>query len=290
MEIIKLDFAQLIRDRDFEGIKALTISKLPLIIAVVIIIAVGFFISNLIGKIVVKGLKLKGVDSSVHGFVKTIVTFILKLFFILTALATLGIDVNSFIAALAAGGLTAGFGLQHSISQFASGLQILINHPFRSGDYIDIGSVSGTVREIKIMYTVLTTLDNRRVIVPNSHITESNIINFTAEGNRRIDLQYSVSYSDDIDKAKSAVIAAAGRCNKIFESPAPAVYVSEHGSSSINLVAMIWCNSKNYWEVFYFMQEQVKREFDKAGITIPFSQIDIHIDNNQPSENGEADS
>ncbi len=278
MEIIKMSLAQLIKDRDFEGIKALVISKLPLIVAVIIIIAAGFLISNLIGKLTVKAMKLRGVDSSVHGFIKTIVKFLIRLFFILTALATLGVNVNSFIAALAAGGLTAGFGLSHSISQFASGLQILINKPFRSGDYIDIGSVAGTVREIKIMYTVLITLENKKVIVPNSHITESNIINFTAEENRRIDLLYSISYSDNIERAREAILCAAAGCDKIYESPAPKAFVSEHSDSSIKLVAQVWCNSKNYWEVFFFMQEHVKLEFDKAGVTIPFNQVDIHFD------------
>ena len=278
MEILKLALAQLIKDRDYEGIKALIISKAPLIVAVILIIVVGFLISDLTGKLVVKAMKLKGVDSSIHSFIKTIVKFIIKLFFVLTALATLGINVNSFIAALAAGGLTAGFGLQHSISQFASGLQILINHPFRSGDYIDIGTVAGTVREIKIMYTVLITRDNKKVIVPNSHITDSNIINFTAEENRRIDLLYSISYSDDLEKAREAILTAANECDLIFESPAPKAYVSEHADNGIKLVAQVWCNSRNYWDVFYYMQEYVKLEFDKAGITIPFNQVDIHFD------------
>ncbi len=278
MNIFKTDLAQLIRENDFEGIKALILSKMPLVAAVIGIIALGIIIANLIGKLVVKGLELKGVDTSIHGFIKTIVKFAVEVIFILSALSTLGIDINSFIAAIAAGGITAGLGLQHSVSQFASGLQILINHPFRSGDFIDIGSVSGTVREIKIMYTVLITLDNRKVIVPNSHITDSNIINFNAEENRRLDLHFSISYSEDIDRAREAVITAAHRCEKILENPEPRIAVNNHGESSIELIALVWCRSVDFWDAYFSMQENVKKEFDSQGITIPFNQLDVHLD------------
>lgn len=278
MEIFRTDLAQLIRDNDFEGIKALILSKIPLIIGVAVIIAAGILIANLISKLVVKGLRFKGVDPSVHGFISTIVKLLVETVFTLSALSTLGIDVNSFIAAIAAGGLTAGLGLQHSVSQFASGLQILANHPFRSGDYIDIGSVSGTVREIKLMHTVLITIDNRKVIVPNSHITDSNIINFNAEENRRIDLHFSISYSEDIDKARQAVIEAAKKCEKILENPAPRIEVNSHAESSVELISLVWCRSTDFWDAYFSMQENVKKEFDARGITIPFNQLDVHFD------------
>lgn len=278
VNIFRTDLAQLIKENDFDGIKALIISKIPLVCGVIAIIVLGIVIANLISKLVVKGLQLKGVDPSIHGFIKTIVKFAVEVIFILSALSTLGIDVNSFVAALAAGGLTAGLGLQHSVSQFASGLQILINHPFRAGDFIDIGSVSGTVREIKIMYTVLITLDNRKVIVPNSHITDCNIINFNAEENRRMDLHYSISYSEDIGKAREAVSAAAGKCEKVLDNPKPRIEVISHAESSIELIALVWCRSTDYWDAFFSMQENVKREFDSRGITIPFNQLDVHID------------
>ncbi|MBQ4626676.1 MAG: mechanosensitive ion channel, partial [Clostridia bacterium] len=184
MKIYPLDLAELIKERDFDGIVALIISKAPVVLTAIGIIVIGFIISNFIGKLVVKGLRAKGVDSSIHSFIRTSVTLILKFVFILSALSTLNIDVNSFITALGAAGITAGIGLQSSISQLASGIQILVNHPFKAGDYIDLGSVCGTVQEIKMMYTVLVTVDNKRIIIPNSTITTSNIINFNAENRR----------------------------------------------------------------------------------------------------------
>ena len=174
------DLAQLTKAGDLEGIAALIISKLPQLFTAALIVVIGFLISNLIGKLVVKGMQAKGVDPSIHSFIRTIITLILKFVFILSALSTLNIDVNSFITALGAAGVTAGIGLQASISQLASGIQILANHPFKSGDYIDVGTVSGKVHEIKMMYTVLITLDNKRVIIPNSHITSNNIVNYNA--------------------------------------------------------------------------------------------------------------
>lgn len=277
MDIFKTDLAQLIKDRDYEGIWALIISKLPLIVAVVAILVLGFIISNFIGRLVVKGLRLKGVDPSVHGFIKTIVVWILKCFVILTALSTLGVNVNSFVAALAAGGLTAGIGLQQSINQFASGLQILLNHPFASGDFIDIGSVSGKVKEIRIMYTVLITVDNKKVIVPNSHITDSNIINFTAEEQRRIELKFTVAYTDDIERAKQTTLDTAAGCDKILTEPAPDAAVTEHADSGVVLVCHVWCLSRDYYDVYYYMMENVKLAFDKNNITIPYNKLDVSI-------------
>lgn len=272
-----LDLAQLIKDRDFDGIIALIISKAPLLIGAAAIIVAGFFISNLVGKLVIKWLRHKGVDPSIHGFIRTIITFLMKLAFILSALSTLNVDVNSFVAALAAAAVTAGLGLQSSIGQFASGLQILINRPFKSGDFIDIGTAKGRVQEIKMMYTVLITQENTRVIVPNSHITESNIINYNAEKSRKLFLKFSISYDADIGKARNTLVKVANSCDMIFKSPEPRVIVSECASSSVDLVCMLWCKSTDYYEVLYYMEENMKNEFDKNGISIPFDQLDIHI-------------
>lgn len=277
MKHYPLDLAQLIQDKDFEGIIALIISKAPLILAALLIVIVGFVISNLIGKLVVKGLQAKGVDPSVHSFIKTIVSLILKFIFILSALSTLNVDVSSFVTALGAAGVTAGIGLQASISQLASGIQILANHPFKSGDYIDVGTVSGKVREIKMMYTVLITVDNKKVIIPNSYITSNNIINYNAEDRRRLDLVFSVSYDADIAKAKQVILDVVKKNNLIFTDPEPVIAVKEHAASSVNIACLIWCSADEYWNVFYYMQEAVKLSFDENSISIPYGQLDVHI-------------
>ena len=268
---------ELIKSKDFDGIANRIIAKMPQFIAAVVIIVAGIVVSKLIGKLVVKAMSAKGVDPSVHSFIKTIVMFIVNLIFVLSALSTLNIDVNSFVTALGAAGVTAGIGLQASISQFASGIQILFNHPFKSGDFVDIGSVSGKVQEIKMMYTVLITPDNKRVIIPNSTITSSNIINYNAENKRRLDLVYSISYNDDIARAKEVILDVVKKNDLILPDPAPVIAVKEHAASSINLACLVWCSGDNYWDAFYSMQEMVKLAFDKNGISIPYGQVDVHI-------------
>ncbi len=277
MKFYPLDLAALIKERDWDGIFALIISKAPLIIAAIAIIVIGFIISNLIGKLLIKALRSKGVDPSIHSFIKTVVTLLLKFIFILSALSTLGFDINSFVTALGAAGITAGIGLQSSVSQLASGIQILANHPFKSGDYIDVGTVSGKVYEIKMMYTVLITVDNKRVIIPNSYITTNNIINYNSEERRRLDLVFSISYDDDFEKAKKVIRGVVQNNDKILTDPEPIIAVKEHGQSSVNIACLIWCASDEYWNTYYYMQEAVKLAFDESNISIPYGQLDVHI-------------
>lgn len=277
MQFLPLTLETLIKERDFDGIWALFLSKLPTIVAALAILVIGFWVANLIGKLTIRALRAKGVDQSIHSFIKTILVMLLKFVVILSALSTLGININSLIAAVGAAGVTAGLGLQSSVSQFASGITILINKPFKSGDYIELENVNGKVLEIKLMYTVLITLDNKRVIVPNSHITSSNLINYNAEDRRRLDLVFSVSYSADIAQAKKVLLKVADGNELVLKEPAPIIAVKEHSSSAINIACLIWCNSNDYWDVFYYMQEQVKLAFDREHVEIPFDQLDVHI-------------
>ncbi len=268
---------QLIKSGDYEAIISRLLEKAPTIIAAIVIVIAGHIISKFTGKLVVKALCAKGVDPSIHSFIRTVITLILNFVFILSALSTIGIDVNSFVTALGAAGITAGIGLQSSISQIASGVQILVNHPFKSGDYIDVGTVSGKVHEIKIMYTVLITGDNKRVIIPNSYITTNNIINYNAEERRRLDLVFSISYDADIEKARDVIRQVITENNLILTDPKPLIAVKEHAASSVNLACLIWCSSNDYWDIYYYMQEAVKVAFDNNNVSIPYGQLDIHI-------------
>ncbi len=262
---------------EWEDVVKFVVSKAPSLIGAAIIVVVGFVVSNFAGKLAVKGMRAKGIDPSIHSFIKTIVVFVLKAAVILSALSTLNVDVNSFIAALGAAGITAGLGLQSSVSQFASGIQILINHPFKSGDYVDLGTVSGKVHEIKIMYTELITSDNKRVIVPNSHITSSNIINYNSENKRRIDLVFGISYDADIAKAKEVIAQTVRKNELILTDPEPIIAVSGHAASCVNISCLIWCHTDDYWNIFYYMQEAVKLAFDENKISIPYDQLDVHL-------------
>lgn len=268
---------ELLKNNDYDKIIGKIIEKIPMFITALIILVIGFIISKIIGKLLVKAMEAKGVDTSVHSFIKTMVVFFVNFIFVLSAMAALKIDISSFITAIGAAGITAGLGLQSSISQFASGIQIIVNKPFKNGDYIDIGEVSGSVQEIKMMYTTLLTADNKRVIIPNSTITNSNIINYNAEKKRRIDFVFPLSYDADFSKAKEALIDVISKNDLILKTPEPLIAVKEHTLSNINITCLIWCDSSDYWNVYYYMQENVKKSFDENGIPVPFDQLDVHI-------------
>lgn len=252
------------------------IEKVPTLIIAVVVLVLGFFAAKLISKLVVKAMKAKNVDPSVYNFIRRIVSATIKAFVIMSAVSMF-FDLSSFVAAIGGAGLAAGLGLQASVSQFVSGIQILINRPFKNGDFVEVNGVSGNVTDIRFMDTVITTVDNKRVIIPNSHITSNHIINYSAEDKRMLNLIYSISYSDDIAKAKNVILSVADKNELILKDPETKVYVDSHGANSINLVAKVWCNVGDYWPVYFRMQEDIKIAFDNNGISIPFNQLDVHI-------------
>lgn len=254
--------------------------KLPTLILAVATVLVGFFLAKLISKILIRTMKNRNVDPTVYLFIDRFVSIIIKVAFVLTAVSMF-FNVNSFLAAFGAAGLTAGLGLQDSVSQFASGIQILMNRPFKNGDYIEVAGQAGYVDEIRFMNTIITTMDNKRVVIPNTHLTKNEIVNFSAEDKRRVDLIYSISYSDDIEKAKSVLKNTIRSVEQALDDPEPTVYVGKHSESSIDLIVRVWCKSADYWTVYYAMQEKVKLAFDKNGINIPFNQLDVHIVENK---------
>ena len=252
--------------------------KLPTIIIAVALVLIGILISRLVTKIAVKAMKAKGVDPSVYNFIRRILSVFIKSIFILSALSMF-INISSVVAAIGAAGLTAGLGLQDSVSQFASGIQLLINRPFKTGDFVEVNGVAGNVVDVRFMQTVITTPDNKRITIPNSHITTNHIINYSTESTRRVDLIFTISYSDDISHAKRIIANIAANNPQVLESPVPEVYVNSHQASGIELVAKLWCKSKDYWNVYYTMQEDVKLAFDNNSVCIPFNQLDVHIVN-----------
>lgn len=253
-------------------------AKLPTIIIAIVLVVAGYFLAKLAKKLVVKAMKARNVDPSVYNFVKRIVSVGINFIFIMAALSMF-INIGSLIAAVGAAGVTAGLGLQATVAQFASGIQILMNHPFKTGDFVELNGVSGSVADIRFMHTVIITPDNKRITIPNSHITSNHIINYSAENVRRVDFNFSISYSDNIEKAKSVIKETALANEFILKDPIPVVYVQSHEASAINLTARVWCAVDKYWDVYFAMQENVKLALDKNGINIPFNQLDVHIIN-----------
>jgi small conductance mechanosensitive channel len=187
--------------------------------------------------------------------------------------------LSSFIAHLGAAGLAVGMALSGTLQNFAGGVILLILKPFRVGDYIEAQGHAGIVKEIQIFNTIFTSLDNKVIIIPNGGLSTGAMINYTKEDTRRVDFVFGIGYDDDIDKARDIIKAVAEKNELIMKDPEVFVAVLEHGDSSVNLVTRVWSKTADYWTVYFYMMEFVKKEFDKQGITIPYPQRDVHMYN-----------
>ena len=251
--------------------------------AIKIVMAIAIFV---IGKWVVKVVvnlvkKLLGrsesMDEMLINFLGSIVNAVLLLFVIIAALDQLGVDTSSLVALIAAAGLAIGLALQGSMQNFAAGVMIIVFKPFKSGDFIEAGGVSGVVEKVQIFSTTMRTGDNKEVIVPNGGIYGGAITNFSARDTRRFDMVFGIGYDDDIRKAKEILEGLVAEDDRILKDPAPVVALSELADSSVNFIVRPWVNSGDYWAVMWDMNEKVKMSFDEAGISIPYPQMDVHL-------------
>jgi small conductance mechanosensitive channel len=247
------------------------------IIAAILIFVIGRWVARLIQKVLEKTMQKAKADPVLIPFTVNLVYTAILVFVVIAALGQLGVQTTSFITVIGAAGLAVGLALQGSLSNFASGVLIIIFRPFHTGDYIEGGGVSGVVKAIHIFTTTLTTPDNKRVIVPNSKIMGDNIINYSAEGTRRIDLTASISYGDNIDTAKAALMDLLNKDPRVLKDPAPFVGVSAMAESSIDFTVRPWVKVADYWAVFFDMNEAIKKRIEAEGLTIPFPQRDVHL-------------
>ena len=249
--------------------------------AINIALAIAIFI---VGKIVVNILvgvirKLLGkskMDEILINFVTSIIRAVLLLFVVIAALDQLGVDTTSLIALLGAAGLAVGLALQNSLQNFAAGVMLIVFRPFKAGDFVEAGGVSGVVESIGIFSSVFRTGDNREVIIPNGAIYGGTIINYSARETRRIDMVFGIGYDDDIKKAKELLQEIVTSDERVLSDPAPVIAVGELADSSVNFIVRPWVKSGDYWAVFWDLTEKVKLEFDAAGISIPYPQMDVH--------------
>jgi len=247
------------------------------LIAAAAIFVIGRWAALFAKKITNKALVRGKVDNTLISFTTNLIYFALLAFVLLASLSKIGIQTTSFIAVLGAAGLAIGLALQGSLSNFAAGVILIILRPFKAGDYIEGGGTAGTVQEINIFTTVLTSPDNKTIIVPNSKMTGDNIINYATQGTRRLDLKFSIGYGDDIDKAKRILEEIVKNDSRFFTDPEPKIAVMEHGESSINIVCRPWLKAADYWDAYFDMMEIVKKRFDMENISIPFPQRDVHM-------------
>ena len=259
-----------------EKAKVLFADYAPKIVTALAILLIGLFIINLLSKMSRKVMKKAGVDLTLQKFLGNLLGWALKILLIVTVISQLGVETTSFAAILAAAGLAIGLALQGSLANFAGGVLIMIFKPFKLGDLVEAQGEIGVVKEIEIFTTKLTGLSNKEIIIPNGSLSNGNIVNYTTEGTRRVDLIIGVSYDADIKKTKEVLMNVLTSHPKVLKDPAPGVTVSELADSSVNFAVRPWCKTAHYWDVYFEVTENVKLELDKAGIEIPYPH-QVHI-------------
>ena len=254
---------------------------LKFILAIVVLI-VGLIVIKWISKALVRFMRKGNVNESLIPFLKSMTNILLKVMLVISVMGMVGIQMTSFIAVLGAAGLAVGLALQGTLQNFAGGVMILLFKPYEVGNFIEAQGFMGTVKEIQIFTTHLLTPDNRKVIIPNSPLATGSITNFSAMPTRRIDFSFGIGYSDDIDKAKAILLKMAEKDERVLkEDNPPSVMVEALADSSVNLKLRIWLKAEDYWDVTFDFTEGAKKQFDAAGISIPFPQRDVHLYNHK---------
>ena len=259
------------------GITDRTIDQLINLGLSILILAVGWIIIRLIMRIAKKTLEKSSLDPVLYRFILKILKIVMWIILVLTIMERFGFKMNSLITVLAAAGAAIALALKDSLANVAGGIMILINKPFAQDDFIDINGTTGKVRDIDLFVTHLKTYDNKVITIPNGMVNTSVLINYTKENKRRVDCCFGIGYNDDIQQAKDILASIAEKNPLIYPDPPPIIGVAGQNDNCVSIDLKVWCETDNYWDVKYFLEENVKLAFDKAGITIPFPQMDVHI-------------
>jgi small conductance mechanosensitive channel len=247
------------------------------IVVVIIIFFVGRLIAKFLRRFVKRALSKTSIDHTIVAFASNSSYYVIMAFVLLAILGQLGIETTSLIALVGATGLAVGLALQGSLANFAAGLLLIVFRPFRVGDWIDVGDVSGYVEDLELLTTILRTLDNRTVVIPNSKLTDDNIVNYSTLGVLRLDLVLGVAYDSDLKQVKTVIRQVLSEDKRILAEPEPVVGVLELADSSVNFAVRPWVKTADYNPVSLSLYEALKTRFDEAGIVIPFPQRDLHV-------------
>ena len=250
----------------------------------VLIYLVGSKIAKGISKIIGKLMERRKLDPIIVSFVSSLSYGLLMAFVIIAALSQLGVQTASFIAVIGAAGLAVGLALQGSLSNFASGILIIAFRPFKAGDFIEAGGVAGVVESIKLFSTIIRSPDNKEIIIPNSGVVGSAIVNYSSKPTRRIDLVVGVSYDADVRHAKRVLEEIVNNTDLVLDNPEPLVAVHELADSSVNFVVRPWVKTNDYWPVYFELMENIKIRLDEENIGIPYPQMDLHIMKDQAQD------
>jgi small conductance mechanosensitive channel len=247
------------------------------ILLALLTLIIGLWMIRKLAKLVQKAFEMRSFEKTLQTFLLQLITITLKILLFISVITMVGVQMTSFIAILGAAGLAIGLALSGTLQNFAGGVVLLILKPFKVGDYIEAQGFAGSVKEMQIFHTVLNTPDKKTIIIPNGSLSSGSLINYSAEPVRRVDWTFGISYTDNIDKAREIILDVLKSESRIHQDPAPFVGVISLGDSSVNLVTRVWVDASDYWDVFFIMNERVKKEFDVKGISIPFPQQDVHL-------------
>lgn len=251
----------------------------PKLLLALVTLVIGLWIIKVITKGIRKVMDKRDVDATLKPFFLSLLGISLKVMLFITVVGMVGVQMTSFIAILAAAGLAVGMALSGTLQNFAGGIMILIFKPFKVGDVLEAQGFAGVVQEIQLFNTIMLSFDNKTIIIPNGGLSTGSMINYSTQPTRRVDMKFGIGYSDDIDKAKEILNGLLTNHECVLKDPAHFIAVSELADSSVNFAVRAWVNAADYWTVFFFMQESVKKEFDKNNIGIPFPQRDVHVYN-----------
>lgn len=246
----------------------------------VAVLVIGLWIIKMIMKGINKVMFKREIDASLIPFLSSISSMLLKTLLIITVLGMLGIEMTSFIAILGAAGLAVGMALSGTLQNFAGGVMILIFRPFNVGDFVEAQGYMGVVKEIQIFITILTTPDNKTIIIPNGPLSNGSLINYSTQDTRRVDWTFGIGYGDSTEDAQKILMELMMADDRILKDPAPFVGVSALADSSVNFATRAWVVPEDYWAVFFDMNQKVYNEFNAKGINIPFPQMDVHMHSN----------
>ncbi|MBN2893307.1 MAG: mechanosensitive ion channel [Bacteroidales bacterium] len=251
----------------------------PKLIGAIFVLIIGLIVIKLIKKGVAKIFAKKEFDQSLQSFLKSMIGIVLQALLWISVLGMVGIQMTSFIAILGAAGLAIGMALTGTLQNFAGGVMILLFKPFKVGDVIEAQGVVGAVKQIQIFNTILNTPDNKTIIIPNAQLSNTLMTNYSTEPQRRVDWTFGIGYGDNVDKAQEVLNNLISQDQRILKNPEHFIAVSALADSSVNLVVRAWVSGADYWGVFFDMNKKVYEEFSKAGLNIPFPQMDVHVHN-----------
>lgn len=271
-QISKLDFneiwSQLVSSAIDLGLK---------ILLALVVYWIGKFLIDLLYKFVKHTLEKRKIDLSVNSFLLSLIRIVMMFVLIITIIGILGINTSSFVALFASAGVAIGMALSGTLQNFAGGVMILLFKPYKIGDWIEAAGVSGGVKEIQIFNTILTTADNKIIIVPNGKLSNDMIINYSKGGTRRVDWCFNISYGDNYDKAKEILTQFINEDKRILQDPAPAIVLDKLADSSVQVALRVWVDGADYWSVLYDMNERVYKEFGKYGLSFPIPKMNVNI-------------